>query len=417
MKQFLLALLLSISAFNLFAQQKHLSTDSIAFRNYTNDVDNKRQALARQKQYRSIDTILNQWVRRFNALPGNVKPGFKRSEATMYYNLACYNALLNNKTAALVSLEKSAKTGFSNYQGTIYDSDLESLRHEKQYLSALQIIWQNSEVGHKLRSSAAYDHKLDKSLPAFTYQSAASPVLVNFKNKFNLDSVAGNGGEISRIKNLLLWVHNTVRHDGLAGANPAKRNGLDLIELCKKEKLAVNCRMLATIMKDVYLAEGFQARVVTCLPKDTADNDCHVINVVWSRTLNKWLWMDPVYNGYIADNRGALLSIEEVRDKLHHDQLNSLILNSDANWGNEIKTRQDWYLGFYMSKNLYTLQCSANSEWDLETAKSDKPVVAYIYLYPRGYNLVKAQNAITNIKTVKYGTNSPAYFWQKPNLN
>lgn len=39
--------------------------------------------------------------------------------------------------------------------------------------------------------------------------------LVQLRKHFNLDSIAGSGDEISKIKNLLYWVHNIVPHDAI----------------------------------------------------------------------------------------------------------------------------------------------------------------------------------------------------------
>ena len=60
---------------------------------------------------------------------------------------------------------------------------------------------------------------------------------------------------------------------------------------------------MATILKDAYQAMGYPARTVTCMPKDTADFDCHVITVVWSKQQQKWIWMDPTFNAYVSDEK------------------------------------------------------------------------------------------------------------------
>lgn len=413
MKPFAFVLLLCLSVANLFAQQKSRLTDSIAFNDYTTKVENKRQVLAGQHSYLRVDTLIRQWLGTYNKLPDNIKPGFKHWEATMYYNMACYNALANKKAAALTAFEQCAKAGFGNYFPTIHDTDLEGLHAETRYLKALEIIRKRGDaVGYVLRGAGPYDKKVNELLPKFGYQNSNASPLVNFKNKYNLDSVAGNGDEIARIKHLLLWVHNTIRHDGSAD-NPDLKNGSDLIEICKKENRGVNCRMMATVLKDVYQAEDFKARVVICMPKDSADADCHVINVVWSKTLDKWVWMDPTFNAYVADNKGNLLSIEEVREKLHRDEINDLVLNKDANWNNQNKKSRDDYLGYYMSKNLYWLQCATSSQWDIETDKPGKQDVTYINLYPKGYGLAQSKKRMAS-KGVQYATNNPDLFWQKP---
>lgn len=415
MKKLLAIVLLSLGAFASSAQQKKLSAPVQRFLDYTTQLEQDRQQASKNKEYLRADTILKQWVRNYTVLPDSVKPYFSGREPGMYYNIACYEALQGKKEAALNSFEKCVALGYSNYNNTIIDTDLESLRKEKRYLIALQTIRERGDKGYILRQSGAYDRKVNKEIPVFTYQEASSPDLIAFKTKYNLDSVAGKGDEITRMKNLLFWVHNAVKHDGSSN-NPSAKNGTDLIEVCKKDNRGVNCRMMATILKDAYQAEGFKARMITCLPKDTLDSDCHVINVVWSENLNKWVWMDPTFNAYVADKNGNLLSIEEVRAKLHADKLNDLVLNTDANWNNKNKQTKEYYLGYYMSKNLYWLQCSTKSEWNIETRTPNKAVVDYVNLYPSDYNTIKAPK-MSNSYMTAYATNNPQLFWQKPMVN
>lgn len=394
----------------LSAQQKQPKDQS--FGDYTQRLDNERQLASRKQENLHGDSLIRQWLSRYAAQPDTTRAKYKGTASEMYYNLACFDALMGHKQQALTYLEESVKFGFVNYNNIVHDSDLVSLHDEKRYQAAQQLIRERGDMGYILRISGPYNQKVNKALPTFTYQAATSPDLIAFKNKYKLDSVAGNGDEISRIKNLLLWVHNTVKHDGSA-PNPAVKNGAALIAVCQKQNLAVNCRMLATILKDVYEAEGFNARIVTCKPKDTADMDCHVINVVWSKTLNKWLWMDPTFYAYVSDNKGNLLSIGEVRNYLHQDKLNELILNSDANRNNMNKQSREYYLGYYMSKNLYWLQCAVSNSWDLETEKPGNHVTEYVNLYPEGYNLARTSKRMLS-GAKEYATNNPEWFWQRP---
>ena len=63
--------------------------------------------------------------------------------------------------------------------------------------------------------------------------------LVRVRRYFNLDSIAGAGDEISKIKNLLAWVHNTIRYDG-SSYNPEEKYAIALYEICKKEDRGIN---------------------------------------------------------------------------------------------------------------------------------------------------------------------------------
>ena len=116
--------------------------------------------------------------------------------------------------------------------------------------------------------------------------------------------------------------------------------------------------MMAQMLTEVYLAMGFKARFVTCLPRYLI-GDCHVITTVYSRTLNKWIWVDPTYDAYITDENGTMLSISEVRSRLRNDQ--ELYLNDYANWNHQSKQTKEYYLYYYMAKNLYYLECMEES--------------------------------------------------------
>lgn len=123
--------------------------------------------------------------------------------------------------------------------------------------------------------------------------------------------------------------------------------------------------------------------------------------------------MDPTFNAYVTDGAGKLLNIEEVRQRLVGGKYNDLVVNDDANWNNKNKETKAQYLGYYMSKNLYWLQCSSKSEWDVETRKPGMEKIEYIDLYPGTFRSVH-KLVKTMGDTKEYATNNPDYFWQKP---
>ena len=158
----------------------------------------------------------------------------------------------------------------------------------------------------KLKKAGKYNFADNRFVPKFEYQSSDNPDLVRIRKEFKLDSVAGTGNEISKIINLMHWVHNLIKHDGNS-TNPALRNAIDLIKVCQTEKRGVNCRMLSTILNECYLSLGIKSRYVTCMPKETNFDDCHVINMVYSKDLNKWIWIDPTNDAYVMNENGELL--------------------------------------------------------------------------------------------------------------
>ncbi len=228
-----------------------------------------------------------------------------------------------------------------------------------------------------LREYSDFDNSLKKISDDFYYSAATNENLIKLRKKYKLDEVAGNGTETEKIINLMKWAHNIVEHDG-SSENPKPRNALDLISVCEKEKRGVNCRMLATILNEAYLSMGFFSRHITCLPFDKEDSDCHVINIVFSKSLDKWLYMDPSFEMFFMDANSNLLSIIEVREKMINNE--TLLLNDKLNHnGNPIETED--YLR-YMAKNLFRFSCPLGSEFGYESKEGKK---YWVELIPEGY--------------------------------
>ncbi|KAF2330370.1 transglutaminase domain-containing protein [Flavobacterium ginsenosidimutans] len=266
-----------------------------------------------------------------------------------------------------------------------------------------------------LKKAAKYNYSDNRFIPEFTYQPMENPNLMKIRKDLKLDSIAGTGSETSQILNLLHWVHKIIRHDG-ASYNPDLKNAIDLIKICKTENRGLNCRMMSTILNECYLAMGIKSRYITCMPKETDFDDCHVINMVYSNEFKKWIWIDPTFDAYVMNEKGELLGIQEVRERLINGK--TLILNPEANWNNKATQTKEYYLETYMAKNLYRLKTPVYSEYDTETAKDGKEI-AYIELLPldgieQTPQKTESTNTKTNVKTTNYKTNNPNLFWAKP---
>ncbi|MBZ4188720.1 transglutaminase-like domain-containing protein [Niabella beijingensis] len=266
-----------------------------------------------------------------------------------------------------------------------------------------------------LKGAGKYNAGDNRFIPQFTYQSADNPDLKKIREDLQLDSIAGKGTELSQIFNLLHWVHNLIRHDG-GSNNPTLKNAIDLIKVCKAENRGVNCRMLATILNECYLSMGIRSRYITCMPKETNFDDCHVINMVYSKELDKWIWIDPTFDAYVMDENGNLLGIQEVRERLVKAQ--PLVLNADANWNRKNTQTKEGYLEGYMAKNLYRLETPLVSEYDTETWKKGK-TVAYVELLPldgieQSPQKKESTNNVTGVTFTHYKTNNPDLFWARP---
>jgi len=266
-----------------------------------------------------------------------------------------------------------------------------------------------------LQKAGKYNLSDRREVPVFTYQSMENPNLVRIRKDLKLDSVAGKGNELSKVFNLMHWVHNLIRHDGNSD-NPTLKNAIELIKVCREQNRGVNCRMMATVLNECYLAMGITTRYITCMPKETNFDDCHVINMVYSKDLSKWIWIDPTFDAYVMDEKGNLLGIQDVRERLVKGM--PLVLNADANWNRTALQSKEYYLQTYMAKNLYRLETPIMSQYDTETWTSGKEV-SYVELLPldaivQGPHKRESTNQKTGVKFINYKTNNPDLFWTTP---
>lgn len=363
------------------------------------------------------EKLLKEFENKYNKLPDSTKNNFSSQLTNLYYNFCCLYSLQNNKSQALTYFEKCVKRGYNNYLHTTEDTDLDNIRNESRYKSLISQVRSVGDYLYILRRAEKYNPADSRLFPQFSYQSSDNPNLVQLRKHFKLDSIAGTGNEISQILNLLHWIHNLIPHDG-QHENPVIKNAMDMIAVCKKDDRGLNCRGLSTVLNECYLSLGFKSRFLTCMPKDSlqVDQDCHVINMVYSTTLKKWLWVDPTNDAYVMNENGELLSVEEVRERLINNK--PLILNPDANWNRKESVIKDYYLNQYMAKNLYKFSCPVNSEYDTETSSTGKKIV-YVELLPLDYykqqpDKEEETSKKTGTTHITYKTNNPSLFWQTP---
>ena len=88
-----------------------------------------------------------------------------------------------------------------------------SLRKDKKYLSLLAQVNDRQPLS-VLKKSAPYAKDAAQQDILFRYQPKESKNLRMVRDYFKLDSVVGQGDELSKIINLLHFAHDNIRHDG-----------------------------------------------------------------------------------------------------------------------------------------------------------------------------------------------------------
>lgn len=313
----------------------------------------------------------------------------------VYYNLACFQSLQGKTKEGIRNLELACENGFEDYRHLLTDNDLDNLRAEEGFRPLLDKVREKGDYLYILQQAPDYVTNLRcDTLPVFEYPTPDDRHLAEVRQYFRLDSVAGSGDELSQIKNILTYIHNRIKHDG-QHENPEGSDIIRWAEACKDGSRGLNCGGLANVLNECYLAMGFQSRFITCLPKKYV-NDCHSINAVYSRTLGKWVWMDPTNNAWVMDEHGTLLGIGEVRERLRKGL--TVVLNAEANWNNQSPVTADEYLYSYMAKNLYAIQTAGSKDGRMHRVL-----------------LVPSVDNPDNFFRAKYVVNDAEWFWQAPN--
>jgi len=137
----------------------------------------------------------------------------KAAKADYLYDMACCYALTKQKKQALEALEKSVDSGYKRYDNMLNDNDLSSLRKDKKYQALLAMVKDRQPLS-VLKNSAPYAQDSVKMDNPFSCESKESKCLSVVREYFKLDSVAGQGDELSKIINLLHFAHDNMRHDG-----------------------------------------------------------------------------------------------------------------------------------------------------------------------------------------------------------
>lgn len=344
--------------------------EAFAKKDYSRAAELNYQALSLIDQHRDVLMPIVGGERQLNGI-----------KSYYHYDLACAYSRRGMTEGAFYHLQQAVRCDYNDWKHILEDHDLDNLRHDPRLDEAIATIRSRADYLLVLKQAASYvRNERTDTLPTFTFQSPDNPDLRRVRAYFKLDSVAGYGDELSKIKNIMTYVHNLIKHDG-QHANPAHLNAIDMAEACRDGSRGLNCRGLAIVLSECYLAMGIPAHHVTCMPKEYI-NDCHVINSVWSSQLKKWIWIDPSFNAWVTNEKGNLLSIQEVRDHLRNDV--PVVLNNEANWNNQEKQTTEHYLYEYMAKNLYYVYVTANQEYGIEDPGVDNKAT-FVALTPHGF--------------------------------
>lgn len=175
--------------------------------------------------------------------------------------------------------------------------------------------------------------------------------------------------------------------------HPEKRNAVALWEYAQNVEPAFNCRLHAIMLQELLLASGIVNRFVTCLPADSLDRDCHVVNIVWLPERQKWAMIDSDQQAWITDPSGTPLSLAEMRERY----IDGLPMNIHSLLGPDRNFR---YYRSYWVKNLYWFECWEETGYDQEPNRGRNRSV--VLLPPEFEGFRKEESALTTSDAARY---------------
>ncbi|MDY4514242.1 MAG: alpha/beta hydrolase, partial [Paludibacteraceae bacterium] len=169
----------------------------------------------------------------------------------------------------------------------------------------------------------------------------------DYTSYFRLDTVVQEGMSTWE-KSLAIgrWVSSHIPHANQK-ARPAAKDAITLWEFIQHEESAFNCRYHSFFAMQLLQSVGVEARVLTCLPKDDNDPDCHVVNIVYLPEYQKWAMLDTDQSMYATDAEGTPLAPWEMREYYAQDKTFTLWYNYESP-----DQGMDYYRS-YMAKNTY----------------------------------------------------------------
>ena len=217
---------------------------------------------------------------------------------------------------------------------------------------------------------------------------------------FRLDTLLTDSAATTWEKTLTLakFVASNIPHANQT-KYPQKSNAIDLWKYTREVEPAFNCRLHSILLHELLLSENIINRFVTCLPADTLDTDCHVVNLVWLPEQNKWAMIESDQQAWLGTPEGIPLSLEEMRERYIADA--PMVIHPLFGKG------QDFNHGYYCSywaKNLYWFICWEETGYDKETL----PITGRsIILVPPGFT-------DPNAKKEDIHTTDAKRFWAAP---
>jgi hypothetical protein len=242
-------------------------------------------------------------------------------------------------------------------------------------------------------------------IPSLTYNTVAQdPKLVKLRQEFGLDSIVNStDSDYEKVLLIQSWVQSRWLHNG--DSMPEKSDAYYILTEAKKGR-RFRCVEYSIVAAECLRSLGFTVRSLGLMTKDIDEVNYgagHVVNEVYIKDLEKWVFIDPQYD-IIVTREGIPLNAVEFQNAIANKQ-EIEIINP-----NKVIAKQDYidWIGPYLYYFTANLNKGNIGIWDriIGTKKQ-------ITLVPKGAKPPKYFQRLFRINN-SYFTNSVNDFYPIP---
>jgi len=237
----------------------------------------------------------------------------------------------------------------------------------------------------------SYSKESPNNLYEFYYSDTlGNEYLRELKNEYNIELlVNGEKSDIDKIKSILDWTSKQWEHNG--SNNPTKQDALTILKEAQEGK-RFRCVEYGIVATAALNSVGIPARTLGLKTRDVEKvmrGAGHVVSEVYSKELDKWIFIDPQFN-IIPTLNGYPLNGVEFQKEIFNKNAELKLINKQ---GELTKEDSDNYIK-WVGKYLFYFDVL----FDQKTLNSSK---------------IKTINGMTKITLVPVGYKEPRIFQRR----
>lgn len=206
-----------------------------------------------------------------------------------------------------------------------------------------------------------------------------APEFSVLRERYDLEKIAGRGGDFARAKRLLHYLAPRLAHSSWYD-NHVPCNALDLLEYSlNNPQQGINCLNKSKILAECCLALGIYARRISILPYSPYDFDNHVVTEIYDRKMKKWIMLDPTTDGYFVDEAKTPLSLLEMRHKFANDEFVTFVSTVEKLTNLQRSAQKNAYFNCYICKNLFYFMTGSRNGFG--------PTDTWLYFVPEHFRI------------------------------